>query len=59
MIKEIQPKTWVMENVPGLKSKKFSDGTLVFDAFQDYMKSKTESDYTGIMTHLTLKGDLE
>lgn len=45
MIKEIQPKTWIMENVPGLKSKKDAEGNLVFEAFLDYMKRIDISDF--------------
>jgi len=38
LIEEIQPKTWVMENVPGIKTKKFPDGTLVLDKFLEGME---------------------
>lgn len=50
MIKEIQPKTWIMENVPGLKSKKFADGRSVFEEFQKYMKSKDNPDLQSLIT---------
>ncbi len=50
MIKEIQPKTWMMENVPGLLSKKLPDGRKVFDTFLDYMKSKNGSDFQSLIT---------
>lgn len=38
LVKEIQPKTFIMENVPGLKSKKLPDGRKVVDAFMEYIK---------------------
>lgn len=43
LINEIQPKTWVMENVPGLKTKKFSDGSLVLDKFLEGMQKSGEN----------------
>lgn len=55
MIKELQPKTLVLENVPGLKSKKFDDGNKVFDEFQKYMKAKNTDDLQGLMTKLVLE----
>lgn len=56
IIKEIQPKTWVMENVPGLKSKKDSKGRLVFEEFQKYMKRTNIFDLQSIVTKTVLEG---
>lgn len=50
LIKELQPKTWVMENVKGIKTKKLPDGTLVLDSFMKYMNTKTENDVAGLIT---------
>ena len=41
LIFEIQPKIWIMENVPGLKTKKFPDGSLVLDKFMDGLKKRS------------------
>ena len=41
IVKEINPKCWAMENVPGIKTKKFSDGTLVLDEFMKGMNVKS------------------
>ena len=49
LVKEIQPKTWVMENVPGLKSKKFSDGKLVIEEFQKYVTQKDGTDFQALI----------
>ena len=49
IVKEIQPKVWVMENVPGLKSKKFSDGKSVFEEFQKYVKGKDGTDLQALI----------
>ncbi|HEA65085.1 MAG TPA: DNA cytosine methyltransferase [Candidatus Aminicenantes bacterium] len=38
LVLEIQPKTWIMENVPGLKTKKLPDGSLVLDKFLEGFK---------------------
>ncbi len=43
LIKEINPKCWVMENVPGIRTKKFQDGTLVLDKFLEGMNQNEES----------------
>ena len=40
LINEIQPKMWIMENVPGLKTKKFPDGSLVLDKFMEGLKNE-------------------
>ncbi len=56
LIKEIQPKTWVMENVPGLKSKKLPDGRKVFDVFMEYVKTKDISDFQSVITKDVLNG---
>ena len=37
LIKEIQPQTWLMENVPGIVSKTLPNGEFVLDAWADYM----------------------
>ncbi len=50
LVKEIQPKTYIMENVPGLKSKKFANGKLVIEEWQKYMESKTISDFQSLLT---------
>ncbi len=55
MVKEIQPKTWIMENVPGLKSKKFPDGKLVFDEFLKYMKNIGDSELQHVITKEVLE----
>ena len=55
LIKEIQPKTWIMENVPGLKSKKMPDGSKVLDRFMEYIKNKDHSDLQGIITEIILQ----
>ena len=44
LINEIQPKMWIMENVPGLKTKKFPDGTLVLDKFLEGMNKQEVKD---------------
>ncbi len=44
IIKEINPKTWVMENVPGIRSKKFSDGKLILDEFLEGMNVKVDEE---------------
>ena len=49
LIKELQPKTWVMENVPGLKSKKLPNGKKVIDEFYKFIKEKTQFDLQGLM----------
>ncbi len=40
LINEIQPKIWIMENVPGIKTKKFPDGTLILDKFMEGLKKQ-------------------
>lgn len=59
LVKEIQPKNWTMENVPGLLSKKFPDGRKVFDVFLDYMKSKDGFDIQSIFTKEILEAQIE
>lgn len=55
LVKEIQPTHWVMENVPGLKSKKLPNGKKVFDEFMNYMKEKTHSDFQSVITKEALE----
>ncbi len=55
LVKEIQPKTYIMENVPGLKSKKLPNGKLVLDEFLNYMKEKTTSDFQSLITKEVLE----
>lgn len=43
VILEIQPKTWVMENVPAILSKKLPDGTKVIDKFYEGWKETKRS----------------
>lgn len=40
LVMEIQPKVWIMENVPGLKTKKLPDGSLVLDKFMEGLKNE-------------------
>jgi len=47
LVKELQPKTFMMENVPGILSKKFPNGKKVIDEFYKYMKEKTVDDLVG------------
>ncbi len=58
LIKELQPKTWVMENVPGLKSKKLPNGKLVFEEFMKYVEKKDGTDFQALITQNVLNGDL-
>ncbi len=55
LIKELQPKTWIMENVLGLKSKKTADGKLVFEEFQNYMQQKDGTDLQALICQEELK----
>lgn len=38
LVKELQPKNFVMENVPGIRSKKLPDGRKIFDVFLEEFK---------------------
>lgn len=49
LIKELQPETWAMENVPGLKTKKLPNGKLVLEEFIEYMKKKDGSDFQNLI----------
>ncbi len=49
LIKEIQPETWIMENVPGMKSKRLPNGKLVIDEFYKYIKSKNGTDFQALV----------
>lgn len=40
LIFEIQPKVWIMENVKGIQSKRFPDGTLVLDKFMEGLQKE-------------------
>ena len=50
LVKELQPKQWLMENVPGMKSKKFANGKSVLEEFQKYMEDTTISDLNSVLT---------
>jgi site-specific DNA-cytosine methylase len=50
LVKELQPKTFIMENVPGLRTKKFPDGRKVLDVFLEFMDAKDVNYLRGILT---------
>lgn len=58
LVKELQPAQFVMENVPGMLSKKFSDGRKVMDVFMEYLQLKDESSLQGLMTKTVLNDEV-
>jgi len=49
---ELRPKWFLMENVPGLLSKKLPDGRKVFDVFQDMIKKTDWNEYYNLQNEI-------